>query len=281
MDILKSKVVKDATNLYFKNQRFEIINRGTSIIIRLKKEAGFKILRLILIAPNGYTSNKPNELAPHPEVRKATIKIKGAIKSENANLSYLKNIIKYIYYTKREINATLHKTYALADINNIYYKEDIRSSKDNFFVVKENGNGFYHNLINLSSNWVLLILKKELKPIKKINITKYLNNSDSKGVFQEIYSEIQDNGDNLFAINKKLVSKFVLIDYNLTILFLINLLNIYETGKHEPCTVFGLILKIAKQNPKQTLNYLNIALSNKEAPEYYLTELIKKITKFN
>ncbi len=55
------------------------------------------------------------------------------------------------------------------------------------------------------------------------------------------------------------------------------MLNVLETGKHEPCTVYATILKIGKTD-KKVLNYLEEALRNKTAPEYYLKELITKLS---
>ena len=60
---------------------------------------------------------------------------------------------------------------------------------------------------------------------------------------------------------------------------LIEALNILETGKHEPCTVYAIILKIGRKQPQKTLAFLQEAKKAEEAPKYYLDELIKKIEK--
>ena len=57
---------------------------------------------------------------------------------------------------------------------------------------------------------------------------------------------------------------------------LIEMLNVLETGKHEPCTVYALLLKVGRKN--NILEYLKEAEKNKTAPKYYLEELIVKLS---
>ena len=55
------------------------------------------------------------------------------------------------------------------------------------------------------------------------------------------------------------------------------MLNVLETGKHESCTVYAIILKIGKENVK-VIDFLKEAVKSKTAPKYYLEELIQKLS---
>ena len=60
---------------------------------------------------------------------------------------------------------------------------------------------------------------------------------------------------------------------------LIELLNKPEGGKHEQCTVYAVILKAAKQDPKTALALIQKAITQHAAQPYYLNELANKIKK--
>jgi hypothetical protein len=50
-----------------------------------------------------------------------------------------------------------------------------------------------------------------------------------------------------------------------------------EKGRHEQCTIFAIILKIARKYPALALRFLEKAEVDKAAQSYYLRELIKKV----
>ena len=203
----------------------------------------------------------------------------GGIKPNREGFNLIKKVIKFIYYTKREIKTIENYPYVLADKNNPYYKEKIKSSREKFFAVKENGEGFYHNLINLSDEWVLLILEKELRLQKEMNITSKIEglNEKQKEIIKDLIKSVQENGDKIFNENKELIKRLLELKTNEAFPILIEGLNIYETGKHEPCTIYALILKFAKRDKELATKYLKEALEKNDAPEYYLNELSKKL----
>ena len=139
-DILNSTLVKSTIKTLFKNKEVEVIKRPASIIIRLQKESEDKVTRIILLPPKGFTANEIKETNPHPEVRKAKIEIKGGVRPNKAGFNNLKDIIKYQYYTVRNVKITSEILYP--DVNGENYREELKSSKQKFFVVKENGVDF-------------------------------------------------------------------------------------------------------------------------------------------
>ena len=160
--ILDSVLVKQMIKNVFKNKKIEIVKRPASFIIKLIDEPDDTLERLILLPPKGCTSNNFNETSPHPEARKAKVTIKGGVRAGKNGFDILKNSIKFVYYTKREIEVDGDYPYPKVDNKISFLREEIKSSRDTFSVVKENGEGFYHNLINLSNEWILIVLEKEL-----------------------------------------------------------------------------------------------------------------------
>lgn len=276
--IINSSLVKTILKGLFKNQETEIIERPASFIIRLKNEPEDRIFRIILLPPGGFTANKLDETSPHPEVRKAKIEIKGGVRPNKTGFNLLKDAIKFQYYTIRNIKITEDEPYPRIGGQN--YKEEIKSSKEKFFVVKEGGVGFYHSLINLSGEWVLLVLEKELRLQKTPDLQSKLNNLDKnqQKILIAVYDKILLYGDAIFDKEKQLIEEVCNLDVDKATPPLIEMLNVFETGKHEPCTVYAIILKIGKKN-KKVIDYLKGAVKNKAAPKYYLEELIKKLSK--
>ncbi|MFA6526484.1 MAG: hypothetical protein WCT26_03695 [Candidatus Buchananbacteria bacterium] len=247
-EIINSSLVKETIKLLFKKQNTEILERPASFIIKLKNEPEDKIFRIILLPPRGFTSNEIDRLSPHPEAKIAKIEIKGGIKLDKKGFSLLKNVIKYQYYTTRNIKITGDEPYP--KINGKYYQEKIISSKGKFFVTKENGVGFYHNLVNLSDEWVLSILEKELRLQKVPNLNKALKplaKNEQKN-FQSFYKKVLLYGDKIFQNDSQLVNNVCNFDVAKIIPPLIELLNVLESGKHEACTIFAIILKIGKND---------------------------------
>ncbi len=277
-DILNSNLVKTVIRNIFDKKEIEIIERPASFIIRLKNEPEDRIFRIILLPPHGFSANKIDETTPHPEVRKAKIEIKGGVRPNKTGFNLLKNIIKYQFYTTRNIKITEDEPYP--KINGQNYKEEVKSSKQKFFVVGENGTGFYHSLVNLSNEWVLLILEKELRLQKLPDLQSKISvlDKNQQKIFTTLYEKILLLGDVIFDKEKKLIEEICNFDVDKATPPLIEMLNVLETGKHEPCTVYAIILKIGKRN-KKVIDYLKEAVKSKTAPKYYLEELIKKLSK--
>lgn len=265
----------------FGNKKTEIIKRPACFIIKAKEESDGILKRIILLPPHGYTANKINEMNPHPEARMAKITIKGGVRPNRRSFSLLKDFIKFVYSTKRDVPTKKNEPYAKMDSTRNDQTEEIKSSKDIFFVVKENGVGFYHNLINLGDDWAVLVLEKYLRSGKELDLKHQIKklNKKSQNLVKLLFDKIKLCGDKIFEKEKQLITDLLKLDIKIIIPILIEMLNIRETGKHEPCTIFGLILKKGREDKSKTIYYLQQALDKNAAPRYYLEELILKLNK--
>ncbi|MEK6920346.1 MAG: hypothetical protein AABX82_00570, partial [Nanoarchaeota archaeon] len=275
---LLSPVIKEFVKEIFQNENIQIIKRPSSFILKLENEPHDLVFRIILLPPHGFTGNKFNETNPHPEVRRATITIKGGVRLGRSRFVLMKNIVKYQFYLSRDIKIKGDEPYPKVKEEN--YKEEVKSSGNKFFVVKENGSGFYHSLVNISDQWIVLLLEKELRLQKIPNIPSKIRSlaTNEQKVILLLYKKIQEQGDLLFEQEADLVTNSCGISIDKILPALIDMLNILETGKHEACTVYAIILKIGRKN-KNTIHYLKDALKDNSAPKYYLEELIKKLSK--
>lgn len=276
-EIINSPIAKSTLEIIFGSKETEIIKRPASFIIRLKNEPENKVSRIIFLPPNGFTANEINETSPHPEIRKAKIEIKGGVKPNKAGFNILKDVIKFQYYTKRNIKITEDEPYPKIDGKD--YKEEVKSSKGKFLVVQENGIGFYHNLVNLADEWILLILEKELRLQKGPDFTSFitdLSKNQQKNITL-LYDKILLYGDDIFEKESKLIQNICNFDVDIITPPLIEMLNVLETGKHESCTIYAILLKVGRKN--NIIDYLKKAVKSKTAPEYYLEELIAKLSK--
>ena len=282
-EILDSLIAKSLINTIFNGREIEILTRPGSHILKLKVEPEEKVTRVIILPPKGFTSNEIDELSSHPEARIAKITIRGGIRPNNSGFNLLKDSIKYAFYTKRDIPTKQNYPYAKIDKNNSLYKEEIKSARERFLVVRKNGSGFYHNLINLSNEWVLLILEKEINLQKEMNISKLIKklNYNENKIILKFVEEVKNYGDEVFIRDKEIIESLLKLNTVDVIPVLINALNINESGRHEQCTIYALILKFAKKDKETTLELVKEALKNREAQDYYLKELIKKIEKLN
>ena len=265
----------------FDARKLEIVERPASYIIKQANEIGDIVFRIIILPPLGYTTNSINMANAHPEARWAKITIKGGVRQGKVNYSQIRNAIKFAYYTKKQIQTISNEPNVEIDSSNLFYREVIKSSKETFFVVRENGEGFFHNLINLTNDWMVLILEKFLSQCRDINFQSILFALTLKQriIFQTFLQAINEMGDRVFKEEPALINLVTSFEVEKILPLLIECLNISETGKHEPCTIFALLLKVGNKDPKTVLNYLQKARLNKDAPLYYLDELIPKVNK--
>ncbi|MEK7570400.1 MAG: hypothetical protein AAB515_03120 [Patescibacteria group bacterium] len=280
-DFLNHEAVKKLTEKVFQDVRTEIVDRPHSYIVKAKDEGKTLVSRMIVLLPHGYTANDIHELSSHDEVRKAKVLVIGALREGKKNPSLLKNCLTFSYLVSREAVTEESVPYARIVSNKNIHKQKVLSSKETLFIVKENGEGFYHNLINTTNEPILLLLTKELKSGKPMDIVKRttelsLGISEKTLVFDFI-KRVQKNGDRLFTMDSHLIKNFLNLEMRKSLPILVEALNIHETGKHEPCTIFALILKKARSNKSAALQYLLAAIKNDAAPQYYLNELVKKL----
>ena len=228
--------------------------------------------------PLGFTGDEINLLNPHPEARKARVKILGKINPTKKGFKPLIREIKFSFSLTRSVPT--EKTSAYAKFSEKYCKSQLKSWKNWFYVVKENGWGNFHSLINLSNEWVVALLEKELIDQKVINIKPYLEKLPQLEAkkLQIVLQKIEQVGDKIFD-DKVFVSRVLKFPSKILVPILVQMLNVQETGKHENCTFFALLLKIAKKNNKQVLEDIKRAIELKSAPYYYLEDLDRKLSK--
>lgn len=261
----------------------EVIERHASFSLASKNEDERQVKRIILLPPHGYTANTPEQMNAHDEVESATIEVKGAIREGKNGLSRLKDCL---------LLAALPENGAVSDLDVPYLTYDI-SGDDNpdlilekhsageapFHVVRKDGFGFYHNLVNLTNDWLVLELNKTVRPMKPVNLAPHIENvpEETANLLKRIHQNIILYGDELFNKAPNLVTQIEKLPASDVLPALGEMLYAHETGKHEACTAFGMILKMAKHNQEETLNYLNTVLKAQSVPPYYARQLVEKI----
>jgi hypothetical protein len=227
-----------------------------------------------VLKPKGFTANHIDELSSHPEAREATIEIKGAARTANRGYFPIKNCLEFVHCNKDMAEIRPDYPYASA----VNATREVKTSRAKFKVVKRNYYGFYHNLINLTDEWLVLVLNKKLNLTKQIDYSLIEKTGKKrKDVLYNFADAARRMGDAVFKKEPDTVKSVYSMDPLTSLPALITLLNIEEKGKHEQCTVYALILKIAKRHPELALELLKKAEKDAVAPPYYVGELIKKV----
>lgn len=274
-EILSSPILKNTLKSIFGDSDFDIVERPGSYVILMKTEPDEKIRRVIVLKPRGFTANSPGELSSHPEAREATIEIRGAVRPGNVGYLPIKDCVEFVYLLKSDADIVGDYPYASADSA----WRTIRTSRTRFRVVKNGSFGFYHNLINLTDEWIVLVMDKKLNQKFNVDLSMLegIGKEDSN-TLHRFYDKIAMDGDAIFEDDKGLVKRVVSIDPKISIPILINFLNIPEEGRHEQCSVFVAILKVGKRDAGSTVHLLKEAMKHRVAPQYYLRELVKKLS---
>lgn len=279
-DVLKTDFFKAAIQ-YTCGRSIEVIERTASFVIKSKNETGNKVSRILLLPPRGYTANAPNQTNSHDEAQKATIEVLGSIKENKAGFSKLKDCLLTVAFKDKSGVSNLNVPYLTFDIHNTpnLSVEFHSAGEAPFTVVKTNGYGFYHNLINNTDEWLALSLRKTLRPSKKVNLNPHLSQlpREAAETLNNLYECIQLYGDEIFERKPSLVSDVTSIKPEQSLPALGELLYTYDSGRHEACSVFAMILKIGKQYPKETKEFLVESMKNETVPSYYAEQLITKI----
>ncbi len=274
-EILSSPIVENTLEGVFHKKPFHIIERPGSFVIILKEEPADRVTRLIILKPNGYTANHPQELSSHPEAREATLEIKGAVGAGKKGYNLIKNCVEFVYYPTRQAETISSFPYAKAD-NALRL---VKNSRTKFKVIKSSGYGFYHNLRNLTDRWLVLVLNKKLDLSKEIDYGLLdACSGEEKRALLEFHGLVTEKGDMIFKENRTAIEKITSLSPKRCLPVLITFLNMPELGKHEQCTVFAVILKMAKLDKRLALGLLSDALAKNTAQPYYLNELIEKIS---
>lgn len=276
-NVLESPLFIKTYVKFLGTKNFELITRPSCFVVRSKNEDSRLVRRVILLPPSGFTADKIELLNPHPEARKARIKILGKINPDKKGFKPLIREVRLNFSLLR--NMPTEKTSAYAKFSKKYCGSKLLSWKNWVYVVKENGWGNFHNLINLSDEWVVALLEKWLIDQKTINILPYLKRIPKQTKkLQETLGKITLLGDAIFK-NEKLIRVVLKFPYEITVPVFIQMLNVQETGKHEPCTFFALLLKIAKKNRALVRQETKKAITHESAPHYYLHDLERKLVK--
>ena len=277
-EIEQSSLFQKTLKKFLGNRETEVITRPACIFVRLKSEDTKLVKRIIVFPPLGFTGDEIALLNPHPEARKARVKILGKINPTKKGFKPLIREIKFSFSFTHSIPT--EKISAYAKFSEKYCKSQLKSWKNWFYVVKENGWGNFHSLINVSNEWVVALLEKELIDQKEINIKPYLEKLPQLEAkkLQIALQKIEQVGDKIFD-DKVFVSRVLKFPSKILVPILIQMLNAQETGKHENCTFFALLLKIARKSKKQVLEEVKRAIELKSSPYYYLDDLENKLSK--
>ncbi len=281
-EVLKTNYIKDVVQRVCGSET-ELITRPASYMVRGVKEEGRDIHRVIILPPRGFTADKINQTNSHDEAEYATIEIKGAVKNEKSGFSILKNCL---------LVASIPQTGAVSELNKPYMTFSLENDKNPdlsleryssgiapFVVVKSDGYGFYHNLINMTDDWLVLQLYKRLRLERSVNLKPVLSgllNGEIQAL-ESLYSAVIEHGDAIFQKVPNLIENIVRMPVSHSVPVLAEMLYTHDTGKHEACSVFAVILKIGKMHPVQVTKYLQQAIINNTVPSYYAEQLIKKI----
>lgn len=273
-EILSAPVVHTTVNNVLGSEPYDVVERPGSYVLSLKKEPSDHCKRIIVLKPKGFTSNSLDELSSHPEAGEATIEIKGAARPANKGYFPIKNCVEFVYHDKDGVE--IQPYYPYASSSDAF--RELKTSRTRFKVVKRNYYGFYHNLINLTDEWLVLVLNKKLNLTKQVDYSLIEDAGKREKVTLHAFAEaVKRKGDGAFKSERIVVERVCLLNPHVSLPALITLLNVEEKGKHEQCTVFAVILRIAKKHPTLALSLLKKAQEDAVAQPYYLRELIKKV----
>lgn len=259
----------------------EVIKRPAAFFIRNKEENEALVKRVIVLPPNGYTANALNQTNSHDEALRATIEIKGGVREGKQGFSKLKNCLLVAAFNNKSGISGLNVPYLTFDLKSTpNLSKDFHSAgTPPFMVVKENGYGFYHNLINVSEDWLVLLLHKTLRPQKRADISDVLQTLPvyPASTLDDLYQRIVEHGDELFSKAPALVNKVLALPPEHSLPALGEMLYTYDTGRHEACTAFAMLLKVGKTYPERFKEFIEGALEKKVIPSYYGEQLLGKI----
>jgi hypothetical protein len=261
----------------------DVIERPAAFVLRRKDEGDDRYLRrLILLPPHGYTANDRQEACSHDEAESAKIAIQGAIREGKRGFSKIKDCLLIAAFNRSSRVSALDEPYLTFSLDGQDSELKLvrhSAGEPPFHVVKPNGEGFYHNLINLSDDWLLLQLDKTLRPQKQVDLAPHLRpmQDEHARLLSQLYEAVVAQGDGIFRTQLALVNAVTALPSAITLPALGEMLHVHDTGRHEACSVFAIILKVGKAQPDVVLNYLSNAREGGSIPAYYADQLTAKI----
>lgn len=283
-DILQKNYVQDLIRLTC-GEDTQLVTRRDCFAVRSAKEGERDLYRILILPPKGFTANEINQMNSHDEADFATIEIKGAVKEDKSAFSKLKDCLLVVSKSENGTVSSLTHPYLTFDLDEKQQDEltliKHSSGTAPFPVVKNDGFGFYHNLINLTDEWLVLKLHKRLRPNKAVDLDQYtgtLSDQEKEAVLN-FYRSVQKYGDGIFENAPEAIHNILDMRTDKSLPCLGEMLFIHDSGMHEACTVFGIILKISQSHAFVVLSFLDGALEKRTIPPYYGAQLIGKIEK--
>lgn len=276
-EILSAPVMHTTISNVLGGEPYYVVERSGAYVLSGRKEPSDRCRRIIVLKPKGFTSNSLDELSSHPEAMEAAIEIKGAARPMNRGYFPVKDCLEYAYLDRDGVETNGKYPYASA----LNATRELKTSRTRFKVVKRNYHGFYHNLINLTDEWLVLVLDKKLNLAKQVDysLIEGLGKRQREALYA-LVEGVETSGDGVFKNKPDVVKRVCSMNPGTGLPALITLLNVEERGMHEQCTIFAIILKIAKKHPALALRLLKKAEENEVAPAYYLRELLKKVGEY-
>lgn len=285
-DALKPQFVQNLVEKTVGND-YEIIERPAAYALRARQESARDLHRLIMLPPRGYTANTINQTNSHDEVESATIRINGAIREGKSGFSKTKNTLLFAAFPTKDGVSDLPQPYLIYDLDKSKNPDLITelhsAGEPPFHVVKPDGYGHYHNLINVSDDWIMLSLRKTLRPMRPADLAQHLVTlpEGHAHTLSRFYAGILAHGDAVYKKMPELVRDVEKIPAPLALPALCEMLYAHETGRHEACAAFAMILKHGKKEPDLTLATIAEKMDTQSIPAYYGMQLIQKINTSN
>ena len=262
---------------YLGDGELEIIRRVSCVVVRKKSEKGQLIRRMLLIPPFGFSGTNSSNLDPHPEARWAKAKLLGGMKLNRRGFSNPGRTLTIQYSLGRsslntDDNGGISFTPSECSAKIVAWKQW-------FFAYHENGVGFFHAFQSQSATWIAIVIEKQLV---EGAYTDWQTVTDELAKIVDprivgLITRVQMQGSSVFESDPYTVAALLRIGTQIIIPCFLKMLNAPETGRHENCTFFALILKAAQADPNYALRAVLAARDMQQAPKYYLDELTVKL----
>jgi hypothetical protein len=279
-ELLGSPFVERALRRFLGGDLWEIVTRPACHVVRSASEGSglARVRRALFLPPGGFTADEIDLLSPHPEARSIRARIEGRVNAAKRGFLPLVGEVELAY--SRHGSIPTEASSSSARFSEQHCGRVRRSWRNWFYVVRKNGWGDSHNLINRCSDWVLILIEKELADHKPIAIRPYLERLPGPHAAElaEALARIERRGDEIFR-DTSLVSRVIEFPPAVLAPILIRMLNTPERGRHEPCTFFALILKVAKRDRDLVVEEMERARRIECAPRYYLEDLARKLNR--
>ena len=265
-------------------EEYVVVRRPTTNVVKRQEEADRQVDRVIVLPPLGHTSNQINQTNSYAEVERATIKVHGAVRPGKRGFSKVKDCLLRVSFNDASLVSRLEKPYIEFDLDdpNPGFQRTVHSSGEApFHVVKPDGTGVYHTLINLKEEWLVLELHKILRPRREPVLEPFVKGLPraQADILRDIHAGIVEFGDELFVRRPDLIEAVMSQPPESTLPALGEMLHVRDTGRHEACTAFALILRMGKSHRLSVTEYLWNARESEAIPPYYADQLLAKIAR--